>query len=79
MYNEIKQNIINNFFNPNYKYTVYIAKKFIIDSMETRCIFPCTYNEDMTIFTVTLGDGISIEFHFDWEHRDDTYRLVSIS
>ena len=80
-YNEIKKNIIENFFNKMYKYGCCNNKKFIISDIKERTIFPCEYDENTDIMTLHLGDGIGIDLKFIWEVREHInnglcYRLI---
>ena len=43
-YTEINTNIINNFFNPNYRYVCVIDKKFVITDISKRFPLPFKYD-----------------------------------
>lgn len=66
MYNEIKQNIIKNFLNKGYLYACGCKKEPIIDKIIENKIFETTYDYKNDIMTMVLGNGISIDFKFDW-------------
>lgn len=83
-YNEIKKNIIENFFNKMYKYGCCNNKMFIISDIQQRSMFPCKYDEGTDVLTMVLGDGISVDFSFKWESREHInngmcYRLVDFN
>lgn len=66
MYNEIKQNIIDNFFNKGYLYTYACSKQAIIDKIFENTIFPINYyNND--VINMNLGDKVNISFKLNWE------------
>lgn len=67
-YNEIKQNLINNFFNKGYKNTI-ADKKIIISDMQDRCPFEIKMNEDDSTMEMILGNGINLIFNLDWQER----------
>jgi len=66
MYNEIKQNIIKNFLNKGYLYACGCKKEPIINKIIENKIFETTYDYNKDIMTMVLGNGISIDFKFDW-------------
>jgi hypothetical protein len=83
MYNEIKKNIIENFFNRNYRYTVVSCRKRIIDDISERLPFVVTTNNACDILVIYLGDNISISFALTWEVKNNgsmtVNKLVMIS
>lgn len=66
MYNEIKQNILNNFLNKGYLYACGCKKEPIINKIIENKIFDTTYNYDTDIMTMNLGDNVKIDFKFEW-------------
>lgn len=83
MYNEIKNNIINNFFNTHYLWTCVLSKNIVIHDIKKRCPFDIEINSDNDILTMNLGDNIVIDFNFTWEKKVNTnnnviYKLVNI-
>ena len=66
MYNEIKQNIIKNFLNKGYLYSCGCKKEPIINRIIENQIFNTTYNYNNDVMTMVLGNGISIDFNFEW-------------
>lgn len=83
-YDQIKKNFIEKFLNTNFRYSTVTIKKAIIDKMEYIFPFEFDYNNDLTKVWLNLGDGINIEFNFEWEQRKHTngrttYCLIRIS
>ena len=87
MYNEIKQNIIKNFFNKGYLYACGCKREAIIDNIIDKSIFAINYNYKNDILTMNLGNNISIDFSFNWEYKTyknnfgremPHYKLISI-
>ena len=66
MYNEIKQKIIKNFLNKGYLYVCGCKKEPIINRIIENQIFDTTYNYNNDVMTMVLGNGISIDFNFEW-------------
>ena len=84
MYNEIKQNFIEKFFNKNFRYCTLSNKKALIDKMYLVFPFDYSYNDDLSVLTLHLGDNVNIDFKLDWnisEHSNGhkLYRLNKIS
>jgi len=78
MYDEIKKNIIDNFFNRNYLWTSLISKNTIVNFIKEKSVFPIAGNGDM--ITMNLGNDISLMFILEWETtKDNRYRLIKIS
>jgi len=66
MYNEIKQNIINNILNERYLYTFGCRKESMVDNIIKNSIFTSKYDYDNDILTMDLGDNVIIDFKIDW-------------
>ena len=81
MYETIRNNIINNFLNRNYRWTCVSNKKAVFNDMIDRSPFPFTYDYDKDILMVTLGDNINISVHFIWEYENDhrLYHLINFN
>ena len=85
MYEEIKKNIIEHFFNTHYLWACCVNKKFIFDNMQNNCPFNIIVNENGNTIIMNLGNNINISFNLKWEERhiDNSkyinYRLISIS
>ena len=81
MYETVRNNIINNFLNRNYRWTCVSNKKAVFNDMIDRSPFPFTYDYDKDILMVTLGDNINIAVHFIWEYKNDCrlYRLINFN
>ena len=79
MYETVRNNIINNFLNRNYRWTCVTNKKTILNDMIDRSPFPFTYDYDKDILMITLGDNINIDVHFIWEYKNDRkiYHLIN--
>jgi len=66
MYNEIKQNIINNVLNKRYLYAFGCKKESMIDNIIENNIFASKYDYNNDILTMNLGDNVIIDFKFEW-------------
>ncbi len=78
MYDEIKKNLIDNFFNRNYLWASLVSKNTIVNFIKEKSVFPIAGNSDM--ITMNLGNDISIMFILEWEiTKDNRYRLIKIS
>ena len=62
MYEEVKKNIIEKFFNCIYKYTVVSSKKAIIDDINKRLPFKVISDKNCESISIDLGDNIFINF-----------------
>ena len=87
-FNEIKKNIIENFFNKNYKYSCVSVKNAIVNDIKTRSMFGLTYDIEKDIMRMDIGDGIEIDFKFEWEEKTyhsslnkdvKMYKLINIA
>lgn len=81
MYEAVRNNIINNFLNRNYRWTCVSNKETVFNDMRDRSPFPFTYDYDKDILMVTLGDNINIAVHFIWEYKNDRrlYHLINFT
>ena len=78
-YLEVQTNLINNFFNPNYRYSCVMIKDSVITDINQRFPFPFKYNYDNDIMSVSLGNNINIDINFEWEFTDQKkFHLVKI-
>lgn len=77
MYEEIKNNIIENFFNKYYRYTCVSVKNCIFSDMVERLPFPFVYNSDSDSLTINLGNGVNINFNFKWDERENTNKFIN--
>lgn len=87
MYNEIKANIINKFFN-KFLYTCGCSKPAMINKIIENSIFSSKYDYDTNMMTMTLGDNINLTFEFNWENTSyicksnnkeiQHYRLIKV-
>jgi len=87
MYNQITENIKNNFLNKGYLYTCGYDKNGIIDKLIENSIFDTHYDYEHDILNMDLGDNINIKFNFIWEQTSyitkynkeiQHYRLIEI-
>ena len=84
MYNEIKQNIIKNFLNKGYLYTCGCKKEPIINKIIENGVFPTVYNYQNDMMTMNLGNGIIIDFKFEWlmsnfeKNKSQYYKIANI-
>ena len=87
MYTEIKNNIIKNFFNKEFRYAYGCRKEAIIEKIQENSIFNVKYNYSTDILTMNLGDNIVITFECEWEyttHQNNLgkemkrYKLINI-
>ena len=89
-YEEVKKNLIDNFFNTHYLWACCTNKDSMFKDIVKRIPFNVNYVHfaDYEILEMDLGDGIKINFKFSWEERPYknthgkdmiNYRLVSIS
>lgn len=83
MYNEIKNNIINNFLNTHYLWSCVLTKNSVIHDIRKRCPFDIEINDDNDVLTMNLGDNIVIDFNLTWEKKVNVnniivYKLVNI-
>lgn len=69
MYDEIRQNLIDNFFNKHYRYSRVSLRKAVFEDMKQRLPFPFTFNDSCTSMQVILGNGISFIFNIHWEEK----------
>ena len=73
--NEIKQNIINNFLNPFYKFTTVNLKKTVIGDIMKRSWFPVDYGERTNTLYFYLGNDTTISVDVIWNEQDNKYIL----
>ena len=66
MYEEIKNNIIENFFNTHYLLTSCLNKDIIINDIKERMPFEVSWKTNDSI-NMNLGDGINVVFNLKWE------------
>ena len=78
-YLEIKQNIIDNFLNPAFRWTSISVKGMIIYTIKKLSWFPVEYNEDTDILNFNLGNDVLIEIKINWKKRDSKYIVNSFS
>jgi len=88
-YNEIKQNIIDKFFNKIYRNSICSCKNSIISDIKERCPFNVDIlDNDYTILKMVLGNNIILTFNFEWEIKRytnstkieiESYKLIKIS
>lgn len=68
-YNEIKQNIIENFLNPGFRFSAVQIPSIIIGTIRERSWFPVTYNEKDNTLTFNIGNNINIDVKCIWEEK----------
>lgn len=68
-YIHIKENLINRFLNPRYRWSVGISKKFIINHINENCPFPTTSHDDNDELIVDLGDDVVLNIKLIWEEK----------
>lgn len=78
-YPEIKQNIIDNFLNPSFRYTTISIKGMIIHTVQKLSWFPVEYNEETETLNFNLGNNVSIEIKINWKKHDSRYVVNSFS
>ena len=87
MYQEIKQNLIDHFFNTYYLWTCCSTKKSILSDIQKRCPFKTKILNNGNLIYMYLGDNITLSFDLKWEQRTNenskhimtSYRLISIT
>lgn len=89
MFDEIKENFINNFLNKNYLWTCSVNRTSIINDMNDRSPFPLkAIGNECKVIHVYLGNDIILAFDLKWESREISggvnkpiysYRLINIS
>ena len=83
MYEEIKNNIIENFFNRNYKWTFGSKKQTIIANIKEHSIFPIDYDYNTDILSMYLGNDIIINFNLIWKtqtnNQSSVYKLITFN
>ena len=84
MYEHIKENFINRFLNPRYRWATVISKNSIICNIGENCPFPVKSIENGNKILIDLGDNIIIDINLVWEDKiiaNDKnivhYRLIS--
>ena len=85
-YNEIRNNLIENFFNRNYRYTCVTCKNSVISDMKNRLPFNINCNND--VLYINLGNNVDLTFNLTWEKKEKEdkvkkapsiyYRLIKI-
>lgn len=88
-YNEIKQNIIDNFFNKIYRNSICSCKNGIISDIKERCPFKIDIlDNNYSMLKMELGNEIILIFNFEWEIKKyinstkneiESYKLIKIS
>ena len=69
MYEHIKENVINRFLNPHYRWATVISKNSIILNISENCPFPVKSIEDGNKILIDLGDNIVIDINLVWEDK----------
>jgi len=72
MYNEIKQNFIEKFFNKNFRYCVVSKKEALLDKIILLLPFDFYFNGN-DLLTLNLGNDVNITFKLEWnatEHKN---------
>ena len=76
--NEIKNNIIQNFLNPGYKYASVHIKKTIIANIIKQSWFPVEYGECTDTLYFFLGNDVVIPVDIVWQksNNEDVWRAI---
>lgn len=75
-YNEIRQNLIEKFFNKNYRYSCVTCKSTVINDMQNRLPFNINYNND--VLNINLGNNIDLTFNLIWETKEQEDKVKKI-
>lgn len=87
MYEEIKKNLIEHFFNTHYRWTCCTTKGSLFSDMQTRCPFRFKIESNGEAIEMNLGNNVVISFNFIWEEKPfvnncgknmTSYRLIKI-
>lgn len=84
MFEEIKKNIIDNYLNHHYRYSVVSCKKTLIENINNQIPFN-VYSDDevYNYINIDFGDNVIIKLNFIWEVLTDKnstrYKLIKIS
>ena len=70
MYNEIKQNFIEKFFNKNFRYTTVSVKEAVIDKIRFIFPFDFTVSDNVKFITLHLGNNVDVTFKFHWTEKE---------
>lgn len=76
--NTIKQNIIENFLTPYYKYSTVHLINTVIADIQKRSWFPCSYDMSTSILTMNINDNIKIDIKFYWELSNNKNRKLDM-
>ena len=76
-YTEIKQNIIDNFLTPAFRWTSINVKGMIIYTIKKLSWFPVEYDETNEILNFNIGNDINIPIKIVWEHSDNKFVIKS--
>ena len=74
-YTEIKQNIIDMFLTPAFRWTSISVKGMIIYTIKKLSWFPVEYNEAAETLNFNLGNNVIIPIKIIWEQKDNKYIL----
>lgn len=78
-YPEIKQNIIDNFLNPSFRWTSISVKGMLIYTVKKLSWFPVEYNETNETLVFDIGKNIIIPIKVNWKQHDNKYVVNSFS
>lgn len=76
--NTIKQNIIENFLTPYYKYSTVHLINTVIADIQKRSWFPCNYDMSTSILTMNIDDNIVINIKFIWGRSNNENRKLDM-
>ncbi len=75
---KIKQNIIDRFLIPYYKYTSVHLISTVIADVQKRSWFPCSYDVFTNVLTMNVNDDIVLNIKFIWEHSNNETRKTDM-
>ena len=78
-YPEIKQNIIDNFLNPSFRWTSINVKGMLIYTVKKLSWFPVEYDETNENLIFDIGKNIIIPIKVNWKQHDNKYVVNSFS
>ncbi len=76
--NTIKQNIIDRFLTPYYKFSVVHLVNTVIADIQKRSWFPCSYDMTTSILTMNIDDNTKVDIKFIWDYSNNENRKTSM-
>ena len=69
MYEHVKENFINRFLNPHYRWTAAVSKNSVIKHIDENCPFPTKSINNGNTIQIDLGDNVIIDINLVWEDK----------